>query len=87
SARFLMEAAERTAKLLPGSRTVRVPGGDHVMNILQPDLLAAAIRDLLSPSGAAAERSEKSAKARRGRPLPPTGTLAVSPEMLTHFCR
>lgn len=49
SARFLMEAAERTAKLLPGSRTVRVPGGDHVMNIRQPDLLAAAIRDLLAP--------------------------------------
>ncbi len=48
SARFLMDAAERSAKLFAGSRTVRVSGGDHVMNILQPDLLTSAIRELLA---------------------------------------
>jgi len=32
-----------------GPRVVRVNGGDHVMNIRQPDLLVGAIRELLSP--------------------------------------
>lgn len=49
SARFLLEAAERCAKTFPAARVVRVNGGDHVMSVRQPDLLASAIRELLSP--------------------------------------
>ena len=49
SARFLQEAADRSAKIFPAARVVRVSGGDHVMSVRQPDRLASAIRELLSP--------------------------------------
>ena len=49
SARFLVEAADRCAKIFPAARLVRVSGGDHAMSIRQPDQLASAIRELLGP--------------------------------------
>lgn len=39
------DAATRFCAAVPGTQVVRVPEGDHVMNIRQPDLLAGAIRD------------------------------------------
>jgi pimeloyl-ACP methyl ester carboxylesterase len=47
SARFLLAAAERCAALFPSARVVRIPDGDHIMTLRQPDVLARAIRDLL----------------------------------------
>lgn len=47
SAKFLQAAAERCSAIFPSARVVRVPGGDHMMTVRQPDVLAGAIRDLL----------------------------------------
>jgi pimeloyl-ACP methyl ester carboxylesterase len=47
SAKFLIEATDRCAQLFPVARTIRVPTGDHVMALRQPDALARAIRDSL----------------------------------------
>jgi pimeloyl-ACP methyl ester carboxylesterase len=49
SARFLLQAVERAAKIFPAARVIRVNGGDHVMNIRQPDLFVGALRELLGP--------------------------------------
>jgi pimeloyl-ACP methyl ester carboxylesterase len=48
SAKFLVAAADRCAEIFPSARVVRVPTGDHLMTLRQPDVLAAAIRDLLA---------------------------------------
>ena len=48
SAKFLAAAAERLAEYLPRARTLRMPAGDHVMNLRKPDVLTDAIRDLMN---------------------------------------
>ncbi len=49
SARFLVEAVARTARLFPKARVIRVSTGDHAMPIRHPDLVTGAIHELLSP--------------------------------------
>jgi pimeloyl-ACP methyl ester carboxylesterase len=46
SASFLQAAAARSAEIFPRARTVRVPDGDHVMNVRQPEAFARAIQEL-----------------------------------------
>ena len=47
SAPFLVSAAERCADLFPSARVIRVPGGDHLMQVRQPDVLASTIAELV----------------------------------------
>ena len=55
SAPFLIDAVKRSAELFPSARVIRIPDGDHVMNIRRPSVLAHAIEDLLSDANARAE--------------------------------
>lgn len=52
SARFLAAAVDRCAEIFPKARVIRVPNGDHVMSIRQPERLAKAIADLVADSSA-----------------------------------
>lgn len=47
SARFLTAAADRCAAIFPSARIVRMPNGDHVMNIRHPEVLVRALQDAM----------------------------------------
>ena len=52
SARFLTAAADRCAAIFPSARIVRMPNGDHVMNVRQPDVLVRAVEDAIAKGAA-----------------------------------
>jgi pimeloyl-ACP methyl ester carboxylesterase len=54
SAPFMQAAAARVATALPATTVVRIPDGDHLLNVSRPDELVRAIRECLAVAPASA---------------------------------